>query len=448
MNSKQLKLALLSLVILLTTNVSIFSQVNNDNEKARFKFKKSDKINSIGIPEVCDIKRIKPGERLSGPGMRNTCYVLKSVKHNVEGNAYVILTDHTEKEYLNALKSLAKYRDGVIIKTTDLAKLYQQERELKSIKNKLKSVNVKYIALAPRIGSYTENMILNFYELISNLDEDPFLDVYPGLLLASNPKSFKELINRSINYSAKSESEVTPMVCSMVPNNRELRSLQKNGILHNMFIEYGLNVPVLNIYSDKAGGAPDLIASKMYRLDFKHKEFLKKLPDDIKNSFKSSSMLVFHGHGLPGASCGISTEAIPEKIGADIVLMGSCFSASTQTSDITPVRISPDGYKVVPKKSFALDLIDKGATVVMGHMRLNQGFPRLFPVLENFMDGRSVGLAYQELVNTSLSLGKFDNKNLVLREKPKKPRRIKQNGLLYILFGDPALKPLNKMTRK
>jgi hypothetical protein len=437
-----MKQSILAGAIIFLVNLGLYAQNGSETVKTRFEFKNEATKQEIDIPEVGEINRFKPGVKPTKRESGNTCFVMQPETHKVDGNEYVILTDHTDKEYLSSLKLLAKHREGKIIETTNLASLYLQAEEVERIKRELK--DVKYIALAPRMESYTENMLLGFYKLICNLDNDPDLDAYPGVLLASGANEFEELIERTINYTAIQQSDFSLMACCMVPNNKELRSLQKNGILHNMFLHYGLDIPMLNVYEENATEAPDLVDSKAYRMEFKRKKFIKEFPKDVEDTFKNSSMLIFHGHGLPGASCGIANEAIPEKIETDIVLLGSCFSASTQTSDITPVKISPDGYKVVPKKSFAIDLIDKGATVVMGHMRLNAGFPRLFPVLETFMDGRTVGEAYQELVNTSIVSGNFNTSGLALRSKPENPRRVKQNGLLYILFGDPALRPLKK----
>lgn len=445
MNRGKFKCFVLILVTIFYVSQNLLAQTN-DTEKTRFEFKSTGTKNKINLPEVDEILRVKPGERVSPAGMRNTCFVMQPTRHEVDGDSYVILTDHTDKKYLDPLEKLAKFRKGTILKTSNLALLYSGNNEAERIKTELKRLKVKYLALAPRPDSYTENMLLGFYEIICNLDDDPQLDVYPGVLLASGAREFRALINRSVKYATLQQSELSPMACCMVPNNKEFRSLQKNGILHNMFLQYGFDIPMLNVYGQNANEAPDLVDSQVYRLEFQRKHFIQELPAGVEETFKKSSMLIFHGHGLPGASCGLSIEAIPDKLETDIVLMGSCFSASSQNSDITPVKISPDGYQVIPKKSMAIEFIDKGASVVLGHMRLNSGFPRLYPVLESFMAGRTVGESYQELVNVSLAVGKFDTKNLALRSKPESSR-LRQNGLLYILFGDPALQPINSLVK-
>ncbi len=450
MKINNLKRNILLIIISSLLCHNLFAQDAWVLKKTDFDFSKSNGINSsqISIPEIGDITRVNPGEPIPRSGIRNTTFIVQPGIHEVDGSGYVIVTDHTDDEYLSSLKLLKEYRNAKIIKTSNLALLYKQPKECECLRKELIKQKVKYIALAPRMESYTENMILGFYELICNLDDDPLLDAYPGILLSSSASGFKKLIDRTVTYSSLKQSELKPMACSMVPNNKELRSLQKNGILHNMFIEYNYDIPMLNIYSEAATKAPELSDSKAFRLDFKRRKFVKKLPQEIMDTLQHSSLLILHGHGLPGVSCGLDIDAIPEKLNTDIVLMGSCFSASSQTSDISPVKLSPDGYKVIPRKSFAIQTIDNGATVVFGHMRLNNGFPRLFPVLETFMDGRTVGEAYQEIINASIIEGKFDSKKLVLRTKPENPKRIKQNSLLYVLFGDPALSPIEKLDKR
>jgi hypothetical protein len=79
-------------------------------------------------------------------------------------------------------------------------------------------------------------------------------------------------------------------------------------------------------------------------------------------------------------------------------------------------------------------------------MRLSSGFPHLYPVLENWLQGASVGEAYQQLINAIIGMRGFGPGNFVV-EKPVKQRRIPQNTLLYVIFGDPALVPFEPLVR-
>jgi hypothetical protein len=82
-----------------------------------------------------------------------------------------------------------------------------------------------------------------------------------------------------------------------------------------------------------------------------------------------------------------------------------------------------------------------GTAAVFGHMRLNQGFPYLFPVLETWMEGRTVGEAYQELINAIIDKNQFKSGGFFLHDIPENARRIPQNILLYVIYGDPASQP-------
>ena len=399
----------------------------------------------LTIPDVDAIERVEQGGRPSQEALRNTEYILQTEPHMVNGEAYVILTDHVDEDYTKAIEKLEKFRNATIIKTPDLRKLYQDEDEQQRIHKELVNLKTKYVAIAPRLESYSENMILGVYELLCNLDEDPLLDAYPGLLMASDAQKFDALIDRTIAYKPISKEAFTPAAICMIPNKKELRSLQKNGIIHNMFADYGYDAPMLNIYNQNAVGGPVLSGDKSYNINMVPKEFVKKIPDSMCGEFMDASLWVLHGHGLPGASCGLDIDAISAPLASKVIMCGSCFSASTQNPDFEELKISPDGLPVIPRKSFVLQAIDNGAAVVYGHMRLNSGFPRLMPVLETFVQGGTVGEAYQELINGDLLKGEFDPHKLALREKPENTRRIKQNILLYVLFGDPALQPIDKM---
>jgi len=418
-----------------------------DKYKTTFVYSNSQDSNQlIQIPDIKDITDINSGSKPSRTTLRNSEYIFQTKPHKAHGDRYIILTDHTDKAYIKSLKKLAQYRNGEIINVSDLATLYNDASEAEELRKQLIKSNVEYIAIAPKPESYRENMILGIYELLCNLDDDPELDAYPGILLASDAEKFEALINRTINYTPKLVKELNPMASCMVPGLKELRSLQKNGIIHNYFAGYGLNIPMVNLFVSDINKAPKLSGEKSINIDISGKRSIKKLPEQISESFNKTKLLVLHGHGIPGTSCGLDIDAIPETYNTDIVLCGSCFSASPQKSDFPSMRKSPDGHNIENRQSFALKAIDNGATIVYGHMRLNAGFPKLFPVLESLTEGASVGQVYQEAINAAIVGNKFDTKKLALRETPQNPRRVKQNNLLYVVFGDPALKPVKATT--
>jgi len=151
-----------------------------------------------------------------------------------------------------------------------------------------------------------------------------------------------------------------------------------------------------------------------------------------------------HGHGIPGMSCGVDIGAIPKQFSAKVVLCGSCFSAVPKKSDFPVMRQAPGGYGVKARDAFAVRAVDSGACVVFGHMRLSQGFPHLFPVLETWMKGKSVGEAYQELMNAIIEIQGTKSGGFVVTGKPN-GRQPRQNILLYVVLGDPAIQPFERM---
>ena len=80
--------------------------------------------------------------------------------------------------------------------------------------------------------------------------------------------------------------------------------------------------------------------------------------------------------------------------------------------------------------------------VAFGHQRLSSGFPHLFPVLEKFTQGQSVGQAYQQLINGLMDFYRLRPGHFIISEQAKERGRLPQNKLLYVLIGDPALCPL------
>ena len=144
-------------------------------------------------------------------------------------------------------------------------------------------------------------------------------------------------------------------------------------------------------------------------------------------------------------SCGVDIGAIPERLAAKVVLCGSCFAAAPDKSDFPAMRQAPGGYGVDARDAFAVRAVDRGASVVFGHMRLSQGFPHLFPVLEAWMKGRSVGEAYQELINGLIDMQGTKSGGFVVTEKTTDGRQPRQNILLYVIIGDPAVQPFEQM---
>ena len=74
-------------------------------------------------------------------------------------------------------------------------------------------------------------------------------------------------------------------------------------------------------------------------------------------------------------------------------------------------------------------------------MRLSAGFPHLFPVLEGWLQGQTVGESHQRLLNAIIAMRGFRKGRFVIPDGQLQLRRSPQNRLLYVTLGDPALRP-------
>ena len=393
------------------------------------------------IPPLDKIPRIdrsspRPGAEI----MRNSAFILKFHKHPVAGESYVILTDHQDPKYLTPLNLLARHHQATMLKVADLASLHRAESREK-LKNQLLERNAKYVAIAPRLQSYRENMLLGMWELLTTLDDDPLLDVYPGLLIAPNPASFSALIQRSIKHTPLSQSQFKPIAISQVRTTSETRSLQKAAVLRNVFKQHDIKTPIVAIYGPQTKAAPKLPGPGVWNLSVSaRKQFLTTFPKEATTALQNSTVVIMHGHGTQGMSCSVDIDGIPKGSSNQIVLSGSCFAAAPSKSDFPKLSRIPGGYSLSQRESFALRYIDRGATVFFGHMRLSSGFPHLYPVLESWTQGQTVGEAYQQLINGIIQLRGFKSGNFIVNSA-NTSRRIRQNTLLYVLIGDPALQP-------
>ena len=398
-------------------------------------------IKMLPVPHVDDLVRVsgkKPGSR---DKKRNSAYVLQTAEHAVSGTRYVILTDHKDQAYLKSLNRLAEHRDGIVVSVDDLATLHSDDEGFEKLRQQLIDEKAKWVAIAPRVESFRENMLLSMWKLLSTLDKDREIDVYPGVLLATNAEAFEKLVDQSINHKPQSLSSLKPMAISQVQKPKELRSLQKAAILRKMFAEMDAETSVVGIYGNRAADVPELDGEHTWRVEVAgRKKFVKEFPDEVLQAFKDSNLIVMHGHGIPGMSCSVDADGLPSELTGKILLSGSCFSASPRESDLPPMREAPGGYDVQKRDAFTLRAIDNGAIMAFGHQRLSAGFPYLFPVLEDILEGKSAGQAYQELLNGLLDFKRIEPDKLII-PLPADGPRVPQNFYLYVLFGDPALQP-------
>jgi hypothetical protein len=171
-----------------------------------------------------------------------------------------------------------------------------------------------------------------------------------------------------------------------------------------------------------------------------------RLPEPAARALDEASLIIMFGHGTPGMTCGMRVEAFDHAaLTSKVVLCGSCMSAAPTKSDFPRMAVGPDGSEVIAdRKRFLMEVLERGAVVAYGHMRLNAGFPHLYPVLDSLLQGETVGEAYQRLIDGLLVWTRLEPGALVLTnpDPDNIPALMRRNQLLYVIVGDPALRPL------
>jgi hypothetical protein len=359
----------------------------------------------------------------------------------------VVVTDHQEAAYLEPLERLARHHAGTTIRLDDLSMLADRPARAE-LAGRLVAARARYVAVAPRLETFRENVLLGLWELLAALDGDPELDALPGLLVAPDAASFAALIDRSITYRPTPREAFHPFVISQLVNGTPngSRSLQKLGILRERFGQLGFEAPGL-VVRHSPGNEPRLEGEDIWEARTRGpRMLLAEIPEPATRAIDKSSLIVMFGHGTPGMTCGMRVEAF-DRIALlnKVILCGSCMSAAPMRSDFPRMAVGPDGSEVDPaRKRFLMEAIAHGAVAAYGHMRLNAGFPHLYPVLDSLLQGETIGEAYQGLIDGLIRWTGLEPDQLVLAhaDPNNMPAVMRRNQLLYVFVGDPALRPL------
>jgi hypothetical protein len=402
------------------------------------------------VPPLASLKRVARRGFLSREEAMTSRYALRTESHTVLGDAYVVLTDHRDDAYLAPLRRLAEHRKGTMLQVDDLGALADRSARA-GLARRLADAKVGYVAVAPRVESYRENMLLGLWNVLATLDADPELDARPGILIAPDAASLARLIDRSIAYRPTPRSSFRPFVVSQLGDRSPAgsRSLQKLGIMRELFGQLGRETPGL-VVRQFPGDQPRLDGADIWEARTPGpRALLSRMPEAAARAFDEATMVVMFGHGTPGVTCGVRVEAFDDRSFADkIVVCGSCMSAAPTHTDWRKLAVGPEGLEVVAdRKRFLMEAVERGAVVTYAHMRLNAGFPHLFPVVESMLRSETVGESYQRLIDGRLTWSQLAPVELVLdgSRSVDEPATMRRNQFLYILVGDPALRPLEPM---
>lgn len=399
----------------------------------------------LPVPKISEVARV---DRNAPPTIQDevtATYILKTSPHATLGDAYVIVTDQTNQACLEPLERLAKFHQGTLVRVADLDALRTTAAERDQLTSDLRRLRPRFVAIAPKDRSFTENTLLGMWSVLTALSDDGRLPVCPGILAAPGPAALDALVERSIHYQPRPAAQVRPFVMGQVigPQAYGQRSLQKVRMMRNLFADYGRTTHSLVTLADSAvkmgvqvAPAPDQWQAAMSAAG----RNIPAIPAPALPALNDASLLLLFGHGSPDTECCLDVSAFGEvSMTGKIVMSGNCFSAAPAGA-ATDGPDRPAGTKA--GESFAMLAVDQGAVVVYAHLRENAGFPHLFPVLEGWMDGLSVGESYQRLLNALLA---YNNATPAVFGAAGRAEA-EANALLYVVIGDPALQPLAKMT--
>ena len=396
---------------------------------------------SLIIPTIAELKN-PPRRNAFGPSTGLT----QTKAHQPLGNAYVLITDHKSPVARTALERLAKHRGGSIIDVDSLGELFKRPTEFSRVLADLKRLKPRFVAIAPQINSYRENTHLCILKLLAGLDKDPQLDAFPGYLMASDATKLAALVDRTIAYRSLSAKDLAPVSIGAIEDDNSLRyrSYQKAKVMQKMFADQGKESPAIIITTRKShtkrSDFPKLASGEgnIAMLPTRPRQSFDALSRPAADALNHNNLLFMFGHGTTDRIVGTRIDAFAGIDFADeLVFCGSCMSATPYQSDRKNLSAKMND------KRFAFHAMDNGAVMLLAHMGLCGGFPKVYPMAEHVLDGMSSGEAYQRLMNALI--GGRSIPDYYLEKKTKQTtKKDSANGLLYSLWGDPALVPIAK----
>ena len=350
---------------------------------------------------------------------------------------------------------LQKYHRGTIIRLPNFAQLENNPAAIESLIKKLLEAKPRYIAIAPRPENFRENVLLTLWSVFARLDQSGQISVFPGWLNAPDDASFSRLIDRSINQQTLTNKSMHPMIFAQVPGPRAggTRSVAKAALLQKYFEQLGFAAPgfILKTSSAIQAGIQTPMFDAQRAVLNLDAGFLTEIPNVQKQQLSNANLVLLFGHGITGMTCSIDVGAF-KTVSFDnkIVLCGSCFSASPDHSDFNS---EPENVDDIPnanetrhaKESFAKRVVANGAKLFYGQMNTNGGFPELYVILSNLLQGETAGESYQRLLNNRIQASGLSPEQFALQDKTTSNAQEKgqRSELLYVLIGDPALIPID-----
>ncbi len=359
-----------------------------------------------------------------------------------KGHSYLIITDMSG-EYSDSIDKLAKAHSGKIIRLDDFRSLISDPQAKTKLIADIGKAQPEFVALVPRVENFSENVTLALWQVLSEYGGGS-INVYPSFLVAPDPRSFAALVDHSLNNEPLSGASLNAFLVgqSTAASAGGARAVQKEQVMKSLIGKlHGTTNSLIVKTNENLEDLPAQAEPSTTTIDLQGHPVMA-LPPDLKNKLENSNLMILFGHGSPGNTCSVDVSAFRNiPLNNQIVLCGSCFSSTPDNSDL-PSIAQTKGKHSAP---FFHRAIANGARVFYGHMHENGGFPEMFVVLNALLHGETVGQSYQRLLNVQLRDTKVPENSWVMTpdQLADKIAIDRRNGLLYIMIGDPASKPIS-----
>lgn len=300
-----------------------------------------------------------------------------------------------------------------------------------------------YVALCPKIENFSENVTLAIWDVLTEYGGGS-INVYPSFLVAPDPIAFASLIDRCLNSKPITPASINAFIVgqSTIASAGGARAVQKAMVMKSIVQKVrGTSNSVIVKTVDSIEDLPAQAEPTVTTIDASgHRVF--SITPDLKTDLAKSNLMILFGHGSPGMTCTLDVSAFQNvPMNNEIVLCGSCFSATPDYSDIPSIAQSANKHSA---PFFKLAILN-GARVFYGHMHENGGFPEMFVVFNSLLNGETVGQSYQRLMNVQLKENRVPQGKFVMSADQLADKKFvdQRNGLLYIVIGDPASMPIS-----